>query len=118
MRRKVSDTEHVLDVGETTFSDTPITWGYDNVSRLTCETYDYGNDDALGGSTHLTVDDYTSAYAYDATGNRTSKVTDQKNDGSADQTISYVYDDDNELNTETATSSTGALPTPNPPLLL
>ncbi len=97
-RQKISELDHVLDVGEATFSDTLIGWEYDPAGRLAKETYDYGNDDSSTGG--KTADDYTAVYGYDLAGNRVSKTLDQGNDGTSDQKIEYAYNGDDQLTAE------------------
>src|SRR6185312_17255003 len=86
-------------------------WSYDALSRLTGEVYDYGGDDTVSGGAGLTNDDYTDAFTYDLNGNRLTQTEDLGNNGTIDQTITSVYNIDNQLTTETATSTTGTLPT-------
>jgi RHS repeat-associated protein len=105
-RQKISSLEHVLDVGETTFSDTRIIWQYDAENRLTKEIYDYGNNDANTGG--KTADDYTASYAYDFSGNRKVQTLDKGNDGTVDQTTTSTYNNDDQLADQLVKDSTGA----------
>jgi YD repeat-containing protein len=79
------------------------TWGYDGLSRLTSETF---SDIADPSANYITT------YGYDMVGNRLSKATDQaattmeidafNSNGSfaADQTVTYAYDNNDRLTSE------------------
>ncbi len=69
---------------------TRIDWLYDNLGRLTQETYD-SYDDGL---------DYTAKYVLDLVGNRLQKTVDRGSDGIVDQTVDSSYDANDRLLTE------------------
>jgi RHS repeat-associated protein len=76
-------------------------WAYDDLDRLTAETFDLGDD----GPT-VFAGDYVTAYKFDLNGNRVAKETDHDYSGdaenmTADETIAYTYDDNGRLLTET-----------------
>ena len=82
-------------------------WAYDDLDRLTAETFDLGDDGSSTG-------DYVAVYEFDLNGNRLAKETDHDYSGavgnmSADETIAYTYDENGRLLTETkdAAGTTG-----------
>jgi RHS repeat-associated protein len=73
------------------FSSTASTaWGYDALDRLTGETY----------TSSVSGQSYADTFSYDLVGNRLTKTHDA---GSADESISYGYNHDDQLQTETGT---------------
>ena len=75
-------------------------WAYDDLDRLTAETFDLGDD----GPT-VSAGDYVTKYKFDLNGNRVAKLTDHDYSGdvesmNADETIAYAYDDNGRLLTE------------------
>jgi RHS repeat-associated protein len=77
---------------------TKIDWEYDALDRLIKETYDLGNDGQNDD------DDYIATYSYDLTGNRLKKTLD-KVGTSADEIITYSYNNKDQLTSETSTLS-------------
>jgi RHS repeat-associated protein len=73
---------------------TTIGWTYDNLGRLTSETYD-SYDDSL---------DYATTYVMDLVGNRLEKLTDVDGDVDMDEVVTYTYDANDRLLTETMDS--------------
>jgi RHS repeat-associated protein/uncharacterized delta-60 repeat protein len=82
----------------TSFSQTKITYGYDDLDRLISETRDVGNNG-------LDSSDEKDTYAFDLANNRTRKQVDLGNDGSIDHTTYSAYDERDELTTETTDST-------------
>ena len=77
------------DLGQTTI----ITWDYDALARLTEEVY--SGFDAAGASLN-----YATTYTFDLASNRVTKTTDQGNDASTDEIITYTFDANDRLLTE------------------
>jgi RHS repeat-associated protein len=73
---------------------TIIGWTYDNLGRLTSETYD-SYDDSL---------DYATTYIMDLVGNRLEKLTDVDGDADMDEVVTYTYDANDRLLTESLDS--------------
>ena len=70
-------------------------WAYDDLDRLTAETFDLGDDGTSTG-------DYVSMYSFDLSDNRFSKETQHDYSGAvasmtADEIVSYDYDVNNRL---------------------
>ena len=90
------------DPGQTGFElEQSFAWAYDDLDRLTAETFDLGDDGPA-----VSAGDYVAAYKFDLNGNRLAKETDHDYSGavgnmSADETIAYAYDDNGRLLTET-----------------
>ena len=80
--------EETDDLGNVTFYD----WEYDAAGRLVFEERYQANAPA---------DSYAASYTYDLVGNRIKKETDNDGIAGIDETISYVYDDNDRLLTET-----------------
>ena len=83
-------TEQQLEV-DGTYSTVTKTWTYDALQRLTKEAYTT----TISPSTN----NYTSTYTFDVVGNRLTKTT---VNGAGTEVVSYVYNANDELNTETA----------------
>lgn len=66
-------------------------WVYDQLGRLIREVHDNA-DDSL---------DYTTDYIYDLVGNRLLKQTDKGNDGTVDEEVRSVFDQNDRLKSET-----------------
>ena len=74
-------------------------WAYDDLDRVTAETFDLGDDGSTTG-------DYVTMYTFDLNDNRCSKETQHDYSGpvgqmTADETVSYVYDGNGRLLQET-----------------
>ena len=71
-------------------AETDITWKYDDLKRLTKETYNSSNDSL----------DFIDEYAFDLNSNRLIKKHDAGGDGSVDVRTRYVYNDRDELTSD------------------
>ena len=98
--QEVKGTDFVL--GEATKTLT-FNWTYDAVGRLKTETIDDSAADSLGRTT---------TWAYDLTGNRVEQIIDMGSDGAltADETISYSYNNLDQLTVETSDTNSDGTP--------
>ena len=100
-RSDVIDTRYNVD--GSVFSQSKVAWGYDADDRLTSEALTVLNDGTGGTSNangHAPAP-YTNVFKFDLAGNR----TEQDVSGSQTATVSYTYNEDNELKTETRSGS-------------
>ena len=105
-RRKVSETETVLNVGETSSLTSSFTWLYDDLSRLTSESFSDG----------VTADAYKATYSYDLAGNRYQKKSylgANANGSTPDHTYTDTYNPngDDQLTQEVDTLSNNSVNT-------
>ncbi len=95
LRENVTDTRYNTD--GSVFSQTEIAWTYDDDQRLQNETLTV----VSGGSN--TPSPYSDSFKYDLSNNRSEEDIDENNDGTNDATVTYTYNGDDQLKTETRT---------------
>jgi len=80
------------DANNSTVVESHIDWVYDNLGRLTKETY---NQNVAAGSTNPY--DFIADYAFDLVGNRLSKKVDHRDQPGVDEAFAYDYDRNDRL---------------------
>ncbi len=88
--KRTGVSEKVTDGSST--EETRVDWLYDNIGRLTQEVFNQATGDTL---------DFTADYLFDLVGNRLEKSVDNTDPAAADEVITYTYDANDRLLTET-----------------